>query len=508
VGLNKKKIFLIISCLLNIVCIWVALTLQIRHDHLQTKEAAETNVFNLAIALEQHVINTVKDIDRILLELRDGFREDFANFTLKSTHHSDLGYDKLHIHLSVLNQEGKIIYSDPSSPLPPTFGEIERKQFVHNLAITNDALFINRPLLNTVSGEWHLQFSRKLFRKDGSFIGIIIVSTPPSLFANFSQSINIGNNGAITLFGTDKYILASASGIKNLVDATGQQIATDHPFVSGKFQNGIYSSKGEIDGVERLSAYRKIQDYPLVVQVSLAEENIFIHSSKRKRNILIIGTIISVALLGALAVLLQFEREQQKLLDKVSKRDEQLQVTLNELEHLVTTDALTDLPNRRSFFARAQTEFTRSNRYNRPLSLVMIDVDHFKDVNDQYGHIAGDEALRHISEIMKSCIREADMVARYGGEEFVLILPETDTEGAHFIAERVRTEIEASRLQIDPTTELRITVSMGIACMSQENQLPDIDKLLQEADDAMYRAKTSGRNCIYVTNYSHDDEQT
>jgi two-component system cell cycle response regulator len=98
------------------------------------------------------------------------------------------------------------------------------------------------------------------------------------------------------------------------------------------------------------------------------------------------------------------------------------------------------------------------------------------------------------------------MVARYGGEEFVLILPETDPEGAYFIAERVRTEIEASRLQINPTTELCITVSLGIACMSLENQLPDIDKLLQEADDAMYRAKTSGRNCVYVTKYSSNQE--
>jgi len=505
VGFNKRKIFLIISCLLNIICIWVALTIQIRHDFLQTKEAAETNVFNLAKAFEEHINNKVKDIDRLLLNLRAEYREDFANFNLKPRHISELGYDNLHIHLSVINQEGEIIYSDQPSTAPPLENS-DRKQSVHNLAIRNDSLFINRPLLDTISGEWSLQFSRKLYKKDGSFIGILTASTPPSFFSDFFQSINIGSTGVITLFGTDKYILASASGIKTLDEATGLQIATDHPFVSKKIQNGIYSSKSEIDGVLRLSAYKKIQKYPLVVQVSLSEENIFLHSLKRKRNILIIGAIITVALLGALAVLLQFEREQLKLLDKVSKRDEQLQASLIELEHLATTDVLTGLPNRRSFFARAQTEFTRSNRYDRPLSLVMIDVDHFKDVNDQYGHIVGDEALRHISEIIKSCIRESDMVARYVGEEFVLILPETDPEGAYFIAERVRTEIEASRLQINPTTELCITVSLGIACMSLENQLPDIDKLLQEADDAMYRAKTSGRNCVYVTKYSSNQE--
>lgn len=501
-GFNKKKIFLIVSCLLNIFCIWVALTLQIRHDYLQTKEAAETNVFNLAIAFEEHVVKKTTDIDRVLLDLRSRFSEDPANFNLMPIKISDLGHDIQQIQLSVINQDGTIIYADQSSPLVTSLDKNERKQLVHNVSISNyDPLFINRPLIDPDSGEWRLQLTRKLFKKDGSVVGIIAVSIPPSFFGNFFNSINIGKNGSITLFATDKFILASASGIKNIVDATGQQIAADHPFVTKKIQNGIYGSTSEIDGTTRLSAYRKIKAYPLVVQVSLSEEDIFLHSSKRKRNILLIGAIISIALTGALAVLLQFEREQQKLLDKVSKRDEQLQETLKELEHLVTTDTLTGLPNRRSFFARAQTEFTRSNRYDRPLSLVMIDVDHFKDVNDKYGHLAGDEALRHISEIMKSCIREADMVARYGGEEFVLILPETDPEGAHFIAERVRSEIEASGLQIDSTTELKLTVSLGIACMSRENRLQDIDRLLQEADDAMYRAKAGGRNCVYVTQY-------
>lgn len=504
-GFNRKKIILTISCLLNIVCIWIALAIQIRHDYRQTKEAAETNVYNLTKAFEEHINNRVKDIDGLLLNLRTEYMEDSANFNLKDKHIRELGYDNLHIHISVINKEGIVVYADqPTSGTP--LENSERKQFVKSLGIRNDSLFINRPLLDNISDKWNLQFTRKSYRKDGSFFGILIASTPPSFFSDFFQSVNIGNNGALTLFGTDAYILATATGRKNIEEATGLQLTAEHPFVSKKVQNGIYSSKSNIDGVPRLSAFKKLQKYPLLVQVSLSEEDIFLNTSKRKRNILVLGTIISVGLLGALAVLLQFEGEQQKLLDKVSKRDEQLSNTLTELEHLAATDLLTGLPNRRSFFTRAHTEFTRSKRYDHPLSLVMIDVDHFKEVNDQHGHIAGDAALRHISEIMQGCIRDSDMVARYGGEEFVLILPETDAEGAHFIAERIRTDIEASRIKIEPATELAITVSLGIACMSRENQFPDIDKLLQKADDAMYRAKTGGRNRIFMAAHPTSQE--
>jgi diguanylate cyclase (GGDEF)-like protein len=126
----------------------------------------------------------------------------------------------------------------------------------------------------------------------------------------------------------------------------------------------------------------------------------------------------------------------------------------------------------------------------------MVDVDHFKEVNDRFGHLVGDAALRHISDKMKLCVREADMIARYGGEEFVIILPETDSDGAGYIAERVRKEIAVSSFAVEEHGEIRLTVSIGIACMNFGHEYSDLDRLLQSADDAMYRAKMSGRNCV------------
>jgi diguanylate cyclase (GGDEF)-like protein len=128
----------------------------------------------------------------------------------------------------------------------------------------------------------------------------------------------------------------------------------------------------------------------------------------------------------------------------------------------------------------------------------MLDVDFFKNVNDRYGHLVGDTALQQVAMIMQQCVREADAIARYGGEEFVIILPETDIEGALAIAERVRTEVAASSFKIDDSSELRLTVSLGIACKSSMDESVDIDKLLQQADNAMYRAKSNGRNRVEV----------
>lgn len=498
---KKKKIILIISCLLNIAGIWTALAVQIRHDEVQTRKAAETNIFNLARIFEEHVTGSVKDIDQLLLKLRSEYNKGFANFKEETRLIKKLGYDNPLIRTHLINREGILIYTDQDSPLTSLDND-NRKQFIESLDNENDSLLFSRPVSDKRANKWKLQFSRKLYQNDGSFSGAIIASVQPSLFSDFFQSIDIGSKGAITLFGTDGYLLAHVSGVKNIETVPDLKVAEDHPFISKKVQNGIYSSKSAIDGVLRLSAYRKLQSYPLLVQVGISEEDIYRNVTIRKKSILIIGVLITVALFGALAIFLWFEREQQKLLDILSRRDEHLQVTLTELEHLVTTDSLTGLPNRRSFFSKAQVEFTRSSRYDRPLALVMIDVDHFKEVNDQHGHLVGDAALRHIAEIMGGCIRGSDMVARYGGEEFVIILPETGTEGASYIAERVRSEIAVSTFQIDPSRELKLTVSMGIACMSAESQYPDLDKLLQEADDAMYRAKAGGRNCIMLTTSS------
>jgi diguanylate cyclase (GGDEF)-like protein/PAS domain S-box-containing protein len=168
------------------------------------------------------------------------------------------------------------------------------------------------------------------------------------------------------------------------------------------------------------------------------------------------------------------------------------------LLELATTDSLTGLYNRRRFMELCEQEFSRSVRYSRSLAMFMLDIDHFKKVNDEYGHDAGDKVLRSLSEVSASALRGADILGRLGGEEFGVLLPETDAESAYEVAERLREAIANASISVNGSS-LKVTVSIGISILSPE--MHSIDALLKGADVALYQAKQTGRNKV-VTNVS------
>ena len=164
-------------------------------------------------------------------------------------------------------------------------------------------------------------------------------------------------------------------------------------------------------------------------------------------------------------------------------------------EKLAFTDPLTELYNHRFFQETLLQEFTRSERYKKPLSLMIIDIDFFKKFNDTYGHLVGDKVLKHVSAIYKSSMRDQiDTVARYGGEEFGVILPETSLEGAAVFAERIRKKVEESFIQ-EGDKKLKITLSIGVACIPVTKCTKTSD-LIEAADQALYKAKAEGRNQV------------
>ncbi len=168
-----------------------------------------------------------------------------------------------------------------------------------------------------------------------------------------------------------------------------------------------------------------------------------------------------------------------------------------QVQTLAITDELTGLPNRRALFEKGAYEILRARRFNHPLSVIMFDIDHFKQVNDRYGHPAGDHVLRLIADLLRDCVRATDLPARYGGEEFVVLLPETSDLLVSQIAERLRAQIAG--LAVPNGSEvLRVTVSLGVASLSQET--PDFSKLISHADQALYQSKRDGRNRITVWN--------
>ncbi len=164
------------------------------------------------------------------------------------------------------------------------------------------------------------------------------------------------------------------------------------------------------------------------------------------------------------------------------------------LRELSTRDSLTGLINHREFQRQLADEEERSRRYGRPFSLLMLDVDHFKAVNDTYGHLAGDKALRALATLVRGEVRPTDLVARYGGEEFALVLPETSGPGALTLAERLRVRVASQTVAVTAEQSISLTVSIGIA--SYPDEANSVQKLLSAADQALYAAKSGGRNRV------------
>ncbi len=163
------------------------------------------------------------------------------------------------------------------------------------------------------------------------------------------------------------------------------------------------------------------------------------------------------------------------------------------LEHMAITDELTGLANRRFFIWQAQKEMARASRSDQPLSLLMMDIDHFKEVNDTYGHEVGDQVLKKLSSLLQSTLREGDQSGRMGGEEFAVLLPQTVSESAREIAERIRALAEGLSIPTEQGT-CSVTVSVGVATRQKTTQ--DLEHLMRSADKAMYQAKSKGRNRV------------
>jgi diguanylate cyclase (GGDEF)-like protein len=197
--------------------------------------------------------------------------------------------------------------------------------------------------------------------------------------------------------------------------------------------------------------------------------------------------------------------EMQNILDL---RTEELSHSLEEseklrarFEEMSIIDSLTKLYNRRYFYTEVPAGLSRAIRYNKAFSLLLMDLDLFKQVNDTYGHACGDKALQALSDILRRFTREGDTLARLGGEEFVLALPETNSEGALKLAERIRATV-ADNDWICDGIEMNITISIGISSLGKntENELQNIDAqlsdILREADRALYFVKQNGRNKV------------
>jgi len=177
------------------------------------------------------------------------------------------------------------------------------------------------------------------------------------------------------------------------------------------------------------------------------------------------------------------------------RAEEESQRLIRKLETLSSEDSLTGLQNRRMIFERIQHEIERVRRYKAELSLIFCDLDYFKEINDTYGHKAGDEVLKTIADILRRSVRTSDVIGRYGGDEFLIVLPQTSLKGAQELAERIRISVQDTKLEMTDGKSVGTTMSIGVAFY--DGTETDVDTLISRIDTALYVSKRSGKNQVY-----------
>ncbi len=324
--------------------------------------------------------------------------------------------------------------------------------------------------------------SRRITRSDGRFGGVVAAVVDLSVVRRILQPMPLGPEDLITVVAGSGRVVSRMPAIDG-ADA-GMDVSKTPNFLHMKLTgHGSFTSRSSLDGVERLFSFSKVQGTDMLVVVGLGTEALY--SNWRRQSALIGGLALFVSVALVLAALLL-------------AREARLRAAAQgELEKQALTDFLTGLPNRRQFEMSLEREWRRAARTGTSLAVVLFDADHFKKLNDRYGHAVGDEMLKLIASVLDRCARRpCDLPARIGGEEFALLLADTTAEGAAIVAERIRSmlrEQAASAYGGDPS----VTLSAGVAATTGRSPASSAS-LLAAADSALYRAKEEGRDRIKV----------
>ncbi len=328
-----------------------------------------------------------------------------------------------------------------------------------------------------------------------------IMNLLKAIEGSIKNSISIFQNTNIEDF-LFKYVNSAENILQiTVIDKTGTVIVSSNAGLIGKHFDIANLKRKQIVELEGRPVYRMLTDGSVFGGDRNKQLILLIDAAPYKENehrLLQTALITSIiALLIALFIARAIYRSAIRQSKEEKERLERLvkERTL-EIELLSKTDSLTGLWNRGYLEEMLEIEFKRARRYKHDVSIAIVDLDHFKQINDTYGHMAGDEVLRQVSEDIRSCIRETDFVGRYGGEEIVVILPETDIETAKTIAEKIRNTIESHPVRFEDVT-IEVTSSIGLSNLRPEHE--DYHEVFAEADEALYRAKEEGRNRVVVS---------
>ena len=462
-----------------IALVWLGLDFHLKSELATVQNDAIQNAGNLSRAFEEHLVRTLKDADRTLRIVRNAYERSPAGFDLAGWSKEEHALEGPTFQIVIIGPDGfmKATTEGPQSS-PLDLGD--REHFRVHINAAEDNLFISRPLIGRVTGKPSLQLSRRIQNADGSFGGVILISLDPGHFTRFYESINIGHDGAIRVVGTDGVVRAvgSQNGADN--NYLGANLARSTLLKRSKAEPSGWYFTGSTrnDGIRRLIFYRIVEGFPLIVTVGLGEKETFGGVVAKERTYHLAAAIVTLLVVLVMAL---------------SWRDRmRLERTGRQLQLQARQDALTGLPNRLLFLERLEQAAARASVSGERFTVLMLDLDQFKTINDTLGHGSGDVLLRTVAQRLRSCARTTDTVARLGGDEFaVLQMCKMDQSvGAIALASDIIDAL-SQPYSIDGQ-EVVVGTSIGIAIAPEHGATTE--KLLGNADLALYQSKLAGRN--------------
>ncbi len=397
--------------------------------------------------------------------------------------------------LTIYDKEGNWLLSS-SSPGVLRFNSSDRVYFSHHRADPSRDIFIGPPIQHRSNKEWVITISRRVDDERGDFAGVVAATLGIRNFLELYGKIDVGDDGAISLTLANGQLLVRYPFREQDMGKDFSQSADFRKYFLGR-ESGKASFTSSLDGVERLYTFRKSENFSLITTVALGKKEAL--RSWRFEALLSL-TVLAVLILFTLGtgwVLFKLIKRRIETQSQLLMARQQLLDANEKLAQLAAQDQLTGLANRRCFDETLALEARRAQRAGTSLSLILMDIDLFKLFNDTYGHVAGDECLQAVSFAVADCVRRpSDLVARYGGEELAVILPDTDLEGARQLAAAMQQALAEAGIAHAASPCGRVTMSIGIACMSGDEAVLCAPSIVEVADCALYRAKAGGRNRI------------
>ncbi|WP_213989289.1 GGDEF domain-containing protein [Sodalis sp. dw_96] len=465
----------------------------------QALARSEANTANLTQALTQHASDTFVQAEATLEELTEIINQQgLTSEKLPGLHR--LFQEKTHglqqiDAISFYNALGRMVVT-AADTLPSVNDFSDRDYFIYHRDHADLTIRIGQVIRSRMTHELILPLSRRLNNPDGSFAGVLLESVMISHFRHFYTKFIISDDSTLMMLLNNGTVLYRHPYNEKVIGTT----IADSPLFKDNIrqnQSGTVNSALSNDPQSMVYSYAHLKQFPVIITSGVTMDqaladwrrDAFSHAAM---------TLIFVLMISLTCLLLMRQvRARMRIELELIHAQQELRKLNTSLEKLARSDGLTGLYNRRHFDLVFKNEFKRAIEYHRPLGLILLDIDFFKQYNDIYGHVAGDECLQLIGNaLLELPLRQRDLVARYGGEEFIVLLPETDKNGALAVASRIHDRIGQLEIQHRGSPVGSISASIGIYVGLPIINVDTPSKLVVRVDGALYEAKRRGRNRI------------